>query len=971
MRFLEFSDPHLTRAAEFGRPTEDGLNEYLQLVVKSFDFVREIAEREKPDVLVCGGDVWDARDFIDTIALNVGYQVFSKLTALPIPHKIVVVGNHDYWSIEHGIYTLRFLRDQGWYVFDEPSIADFGGVAVMGLPYRDQYDLVHLKDMIATQPDVVFAHCDVVGAKYRAPKHENDTKAFSTHGLEPALFEGIQVFNGHYHHPSQVSPTWLNVGSLTSRSFHDKDSDPRGVVLYDTETREITRYANPFARKYTEFRIEDERDLELLFDEDHSETYAKLYYDPALIEQVTAAKELFAGTRLLPIVKRQRTFEEKENTYDFRFSLEDNLEAYVRANHAEDAEALLPLALELFAAASQDYEADNSRLPLDFQSVTIHNFQSIGHVEVDLATPGLRSLQGVNDDNPDVESNGSGKSSFLEAIYWCFTGKSLRGYKKKEVIKWGATYTRVSTRFLSGETLYTVVRVQGKDPIYPSGLHLFAGEENIGARLKTDTETKLQEILGRSHKSLQHVSFLHSSLASRYSALNSDQRARLLEEILDVKPYDIARKLAKSRRSSVSTQLATVRGSLATLLRKREENQNRLNELDRELKEYDATSEETVAKQKATLVQLEDGIQQLLGEQQQIRTILKELKDDQDAIDTKRVALIEPIRAATVQQTMTHAELVQASTTRERHANLVFKQLCPTCEEPVKQSKHQQTLNTIDVQIQQFRATLDAATKELERLQSRSRKLDEKFREKGNLRETYQQKFSAIESSIRQKERLRETIAAALAQHEADRSKLVAAYEERARDLESLLPEVTKSLDQEEMLEEQERLLGILQDEVFDETGVRQSLLATVAVPYLNARIPEYGEHLWGGRSLEIDPADLEFRFYGDTTYVGASSGEKRRIDLAVQFALNDLAAATGRSRINFLAVDEVLDTLDRPGIAAVVRVLRQKAADMSIFLVSHTQTAASLIPNHLVFYKKNGTTYLVEERSDVQVLEG
>ena len=63
-----------------------------------------------------------------------------------------------------------------------------------------------------------------------------------------------------------------------------------------------------------------------------------------------------------------------------------------------------------------------------FKEVKIHNFMSIGDAELELNDLGFVTISGNNMCQIDTtSSNGSGKSSILEAIVWCLTGDTIRG----------------------------------------------------------------------------------------------------------------------------------------------------------------------------------------------------------------------------------------------------------------------------------------------------------------------------------------------------------------------------------------------------------------------------------------------------------------------------------------------------------------------------------------------------------------
>jgi len=83
----------------------------------------------------------------------------------------------------------------------------------------------------------------------------------------------------------------------------------------------------------------------------------------------------------------------------------------------------------------------------------------------------------------------------------------------------------------------------------------------------------------------------------------------------------------------------------------------------------------------------------------------------------------------------------------------------------------------------------------------------------------------------------------------------------------------------------------------------------------------------------------------GESGYLGASAGERRRVDVALLLALAELAAstnngATWRSPIFF---DEVFDSLDADGREAVGDLVQQLAIDRCVVLITHDESVASV----------------------------
>jgi DNA repair exonuclease SbcCD ATPase subunit len=98
----------------------------------------------------------------------------------------------------------------------------------------------------------------------------------------------------------------------------------------------------------------------------------------------------------------------------------------------------------------------------------------------------------------------------------------------------------------------------------------------------------------------------------------------------------------------------------------------------------------------------------------------------------------------------------------------------------------------------------------------------------------------------------------------------------------------------------------------------------------------------------------------GDDNYEGNSGGEKRRIDVAVNMALQDLVLSRSNKRLDFIVYDEVFEGLDAIGSEKVIHLLQEKAKKCgTIFVITHNDSLKQLFSKSLVVRKENGRTVI------------
>ena len=105
----------------------------------------------------------------------------------------------------------------------------------------------------------------------------------------------------------------------------------------------------------------------------------------------------------------------------------------------------------------------------------IKNFLGIGKGRITFSNDGLTLIEGINHDSPSSKSNGAGKSSIPEALFWVLYGKTKRGLSGDDVINNRASKgdgVKVELLFKIGDEPYKLVRARD-DKNYGTGLFLY------------------------------------------------------------------------------------------------------------------------------------------------------------------------------------------------------------------------------------------------------------------------------------------------------------------------------------------------------------------------------------------------------------------------------------------------------------------------------------------------------------------
>ena len=101
----------------------------------------------------------------------------------------------------------------------------------------------------------------------------------------------------------------------------------------------------------------------------------------------------------------------------------------------------------------------------------------------------------------------------------------------------------------------------------------------------------------------------------------------------------------------------------------------------------------------------------------------------------------------------------------------------------------------------------------------------------------------------------------------------------------------------------------------------------------------------------------------GQDAYAGSSGGERRRVDIAVNMALQDLVLSRSNKKIDFVVFDEAFESLDPIGCELVINLLQEKAQSCpTILVITHNSHLKDLFDKRIQVCKQNGETSIKSE---------
>jgi len=192
--------------------------------------------------VIHAGDLVDRRKYINVLTHSrLRTDFLEPMNELCEMH--IIAGNHDeYYKDTYRVNALdEFVsgRYKNVKTYSKPTTIEIDGCEFFLLPWiTKEYEKECYDAIEATQAQIAIAHLELDG-------FEMQKGMLSDHGWNHKVFRRFDsVFTGHYHHRSNRDNIHY-IGAFCEHIWSDYN-DPRGFVVFDTESRDTVFHRNPF-----------------------------------------------------------------------------------------------------------------------------------------------------------------------------------------------------------------------------------------------------------------------------------------------------------------------------------------------------------------------------------------------------------------------------------------------------------------------------------------------------------------------------------------------------------------------------------------------------------------------------------------------------------------------------------------------------------------------------------------------------
>lgn len=512
-----------------------------------------------------------------------------------------------------------------------------------------------------------------------------------------------------------------------------------------------------------------------------------------------------------------------------------------------------------------------------------------------------------------VGSNGSGKSTMLDALCFALFGKPFRNVNKPQLVNSiNSRDAVVEIEFETNSRDYRIVR--GLKPnvfeIYCNGVMV-----TQSAAVKDYQEHLEKFVLKLNYKSFTQIVILGSASFTPFMQLSAADRRSIIEDLLDIQIFSRMNNVLKEKYALLKESLSMGKHKQDLIAEKIEMQEKYIN---------------NITKDKADAIQLKRD--NIAAELLKIQANTEKSDEIAKDIDTLRQSIEDsPIITKKGEKYYSLQEDLRKALTKANKDIKFYEENddCPTCKQSLPENfKSDMVVKRKDKieQIRQGLRDIDTKQTEVSLRQEEITKVLAKITAKTKDSQTY---TSAITASLK----YIESINAEINTLSADTSNL----EEENEKLSKMKAE---KLTQEVILRElsDERSYYDVATLLLKDTGIKTKIIKQY-IPIINKQVNKYLSAMDFFVNFNLDESfkeTIKSRHRDDFSYASFSEGEKQRIDMALMLTWRAIAKMKNSANTNLLILDEVFDSsLDANGTEDLMKILAI-LEDTNLFVISH-----------------------------------
>lgn len=994
MEILFFGDAHIRENNEYSKKEPDGFTTLLHECMDSLAWVTSIIEEngEDIDAVVNLGDLFDDTGAVKGVNLFVAHAAITSVSEACKKHNIPfvsLVGNHE-WVVNGKIHTVPFLKDKG-ILHTSVKVETTAGAPILFVPHstdfvrlrKEMWDYCSEQENKGHRP-IIVSHLDVVGCAY-------DSGGVCNKGIELENISRAVMINGHHHRPQVIkSPNYpgtiLNAGSLMYKDFkdqYDPDGNERGVLLLEVDqdlTKDIRHMwiPNPVTSVFYTIRTSSIDDM--------WQQIADVYPNNKMNLRIVSTKALDEGEIPKEDFQNVKLMSQKVKM-DLRIDFgEEYSPDYIWEKYLSTVEPPDGISMDIIKEVGEHIltEAGTQVQSANYQDVTIlewgaQNFLSVDNAKI--VTPESKKVVVVLGDNRDTsstDSNGSGKSSIFEVLPFTLWGEIVRGKWRQidDVISTtnpdAGAYTYV--KLLIGETEYTVVRKRKWDG-RKDNLQLFIDGADESMDRMPETQKEINRLLGMTFE--EYKQLVHLSGNNHFTDIKTDPAKKaFLDTVIGTSIYSIAEVIAARTAKQLEQEkegleegiydaevsISQWERDIANFRHMREENKK---QADLRVQNFQTQIGVAEGARGVVASNLADAERKSEEHARELTTVRAKMEQRKTKIERLQIAIADKTARATV--LMDDYNMKQ---------ELTRAGICDKCGAKVQKQKYHERMADINTEVKTLKDSVAKLDKACKSFQRDHLGFEDVFKEVMQRRMAAQRLVGELQSKLSNEDQKIKNLQKEIesVKNEEDifepqinkRNRLIESEKVKLEQLRVDLKSAIDSLMVASFVAEQFSPTK-LRSYVLDYAIVQgNQLLVELAGTFSNNDIGVQISPTKAQKSNVVSKIDFETTL-NSPVFELSSSGEKKRMDLMIQFALSVLSRRY-RNGFNIMIIDEEDAGLDATGLEYFIQVLN--SLSQTSFLVSHQQKMQSAGEITMMAVREGGRTSYIFDGAEAETCQ-
>ena len=544
---------------------------------------------------------------------------------------------------------------------------------------------------------------------------------------------------------------------------------------------------------------------------------------------------------------------------------------------------------------------------ITFQKIRWKNFLSTGDHWSEIDFLGHTT-------NLVVGTNGSGKSTMLDALTFALFNKPFRKINKSQLIN--ATNEKdcvVEVEFTVNNKDYLVRR-----SIKPNKFDI----EVNGTLLHKESDDRFNQklleesILKVNYKSFTQIVILGSSSFVPFMQLSTSNRRDVIEDLLDIRIFSAMNNLIKEK-------IRTEKEKIRSLDLKRDNIKDKISMQENFIKELEEQGKNNITENEKKRDQLGDEVCVLIMQTEGLEDDVYGLTEEQKKLTGAGEKLL---KLNTLKGKLSN----KVSTLTKEHKFFTGNRVCPTCTQDIEEEFRLNKISDVESKASELKKGYEELEDSIKSEQERERQFNQLSKEISKLNNGISKnntQISGFQRQIRDLESEAKRFTEQLANRSTENEKLVEFNS-------SLKETLEESSERREEVIYHDFAYSLLKDD-----GVKTKIIKKY-LPFINQQVNRYLQLMDFYINFSLDDEfkeSVKSPIHDKFSYESFSEGEKMRIDLSLLFTWREIARMKNSASTNLLILDEIFDSsLDGFGTEYFTKIIKYVVSDANVFVISH-----------------------------------